>query len=100
MLDRQPSAANDRFAAENLRVNGDASQQGLFVHGGLLLCLFRSSLLFYRISFKSSSYPASRLGWAEHYLADRKDAQRRYGEIADYLRDRRPAFLSPTDGCQ
>jgi hypothetical protein len=32
------------------------------------------------------------LGWAEHYLAERKDAdsQRRYGEIADYLRARRP----------
>ena len=32
------------------------------------------------------------LGWAKHYLADRKDAdsQRRYGEIADYLRACRP----------
>ena len=32
------------------------------------------------------------LGWAEHYLAERKDddSQRRYGEIADYLRGRRP----------
>ena len=32
------------------------------------------------------------LGWAEHYLAERKDAdsQKRYGEIADYLRARPP----------
>jgi Ankyrin repeats (3 copies) len=32
------------------------------------------------------------LGWAEYYLAERKDeaAQRRYGEIADYLRDLGP----------
>ena len=32
------------------------------------------------------------LGWAEHYLTERKDddSQRRYGEIADYLRARRP----------
>ena len=32
------------------------------------------------------------LGWAKHYLAERKDAdsQRRYGEIADYLRACRP----------
>ena len=30
------------------------------------------------------------LGWAEHYLTERKDddSQRRYGEIADYLRAR------------
>jgi hypothetical protein len=32
------------------------------------------------------------LGWAEHYLAEKKDreSQRRYGEIADYLRARHP----------
>ena len=32
------------------------------------------------------------LGWAKHYLAERKDAdsQRRYGDIADYLRACRP----------
>jgi Ankyrin repeats (3 copies) len=32
------------------------------------------------------------LGWAEHYLAERKDgeSQRRYGEIANYLRARHP----------
>jgi hypothetical protein len=32
------------------------------------------------------------LGWAEHYLGERKDdeSQRRYGEIADYLRARQP----------
>jgi peptide-methionine (S)-S-oxide reductase len=32
------------------------------------------------------------LGWAKHYLAERKDAdsQKRYGEIADYLRACRP----------
>ena len=32
------------------------------------------------------------LGWAEHYLSERKDddSQRRYGEITDYLRARHP----------
>ena len=32
------------------------------------------------------------LGWAEYYLSERKDddSQKRYGEIADYLRGRRP----------
>ena len=32
------------------------------------------------------------LGWAEHYLDERKDAdaQKRYGEIADYLRAQGP----------
>ena len=32
------------------------------------------------------------LGWAEHYLTERKDddSQKRYGEIADYLRARHP----------
>jgi hypothetical protein len=31
-------------------------------------------------------------GWAEYYLAERKDdeSQSRYGEIAGYLRDPRP----------
>ena len=32
------------------------------------------------------------LGWAEHYLSERKDddSQRRYGKITDYLRARHP----------
>ncbi len=36
------------------------------------------------------------LGWAEHYLAERKDddSQRRYGAIADYLRARRTHSLT------
>jgi hypothetical protein len=42
------------------------------------------------------------LGWAEYYLAERKDddSQRRYGEIADYLRAPRPHSRArvPTKG--
>jgi peptide-methionine (S)-S-oxide reductase len=42
------------------------------------------------------------LGWAKHYLAERKDAesQRRYGEIADYLRAYQPQspIRVPTEG--
>jgi peptide-methionine (S)-S-oxide reductase len=37
-----------------------------------------------------TAWKGTPLGWAKHYLAERKDAdsQRRYGEIADYLRAR------------
>jgi len=39
---------------------------------------------------RDTAWNGTPLGWAEHYLAERKDddAQRRYGEIADYLRGR------------
>jgi hypothetical protein len=41
---------------------------------------------------RDSAWNGTPLGWAEHYLAERKDAdsQRRYGEVADYLRGLRP----------
>jgi peptide-methionine (S)-S-oxide reductase len=37
-----------------------------------------------------TAWQGTPLGWAEHYLSERKDdvSQRRYGEIADYLRTR------------
>jgi peptide-methionine (S)-S-oxide reductase len=37
-----------------------------------------------------TAWDGTPLGWAEHYLAERKDAdsQKRYGEIAEYLRGR------------
>ena len=40
---------------------------------------------------KDTAWNGTPLGWAEHYLAERKDddSQRRYGGIADYLRHRR-----------
>jgi hypothetical protein len=41
---------------------------------------------------RDTAWNGTPLGWAEHYLAERKDddSQRRYGAIADYLRARRP----------
>jgi peptide-methionine (S)-S-oxide reductase len=41
---------------------------------------------------RDTAWNGTPLGWAEHYLAERKDddAQRRYGAIADYLRARQP----------
>jgi peptide-methionine (S)-S-oxide reductase len=41
---------------------------------------------------RDTAWNGTPLGWAEYYLAERKDddSQRRYGEIADYLRGRRP----------
>jgi peptide-methionine (S)-S-oxide reductase len=41
---------------------------------------------------RDTAWNGTPLGWAEHYLAERKDddAQRRYGEIADYLRELSP----------
>ena len=41
---------------------------------------------------RDTAWSGTPLGWAEHYLSERKDAdsQRRYGEIADYLRARHP----------
>jgi peptide-methionine (S)-S-oxide reductase len=41
---------------------------------------------------RDTAWNGTPLGWAEHYLAERKDdnSQRRYGEIADYLRELRP----------
>jgi len=41
---------------------------------------------------RDSAWNGTPLGWAEHYLGEKKDddSQRRYGEIAEYLRDRRP----------
>jgi peptide-methionine (S)-S-oxide reductase len=51
---------------------------------------------------RDTAWSGTPLGWAEYYLAERKDAdsQRRYGEIADYLRDRRPRTPTrvPADG--
>jgi peptide-methionine (S)-S-oxide reductase len=41
---------------------------------------------------RDTAWSGTPLGWAEYYLAERRDAdaQRRYGEIADYLRALRP----------
>jgi peptide-methionine (S)-S-oxide reductase len=41
---------------------------------------------------RDTAWDGTPLGWAEYYLAERKDddSQRRYGEIAGYLRARRP----------
>jgi hypothetical protein len=41
---------------------------------------------------RDTAWSGTPLGWAEQYVAERKDndPQRRYGEIADYLRTRRP----------
>jgi peptide-methionine (S)-S-oxide reductase len=41
---------------------------------------------------RDTAWGGTPLGWAEHYLAERKDedSQRRYGAIADYLRARCP----------
>ena len=38
---------------------------------------------------RDTAWNGTPLGWAEHYLSERKDAdsQKRYGEIADYLRN-------------
>jgi peptide-methionine (S)-S-oxide reductase len=51
---------------------------------------------------RDTAWNGTPLGWAEYYLAERKDddSQRRYGEIADYLRGRRPQSPArvPTDG--
>jgi peptide-methionine (S)-S-oxide reductase len=44
------------------------------------------------LSTRDTAWNGSPLGWAEYYLAERKDedSQGRYGAIADYLRARRP----------
>src|SRR5262249_46120624 len=41
---------------------------------------------------RDTAWNGTPLGWAEHYLEERKDdeSQRRYGEIAGYLRGRQP----------
>jgi peptide-methionine (S)-S-oxide reductase len=41
---------------------------------------------------RDTAWDGTPLGWAEYYLAERKDedSQRRYGAVADYLRARRP----------
>ena len=41
---------------------------------------------------RDTAWGGTPLGWAEYYLAERKDqdSQRRYGAIADYLRARCP----------
>jgi peptide-methionine (S)-S-oxide reductase len=41
---------------------------------------------------RDTAWNGTPLGWAEHYLSERKDAdsQKRYGDIADYLRTHRP----------
>jgi hypothetical protein len=41
---------------------------------------------------RDTAWNVTPLGWAEYYLDERKDAdsQKRYGEIADYLRVRGP----------
>src|SRR4029077_19364885 len=43
-------------------------------------------------STRDTAWNGTPLGWAEHYLSERKDAdsQKRYGEIAEYLRTHRP----------
>jgi peptide-methionine (S)-S-oxide reductase len=43
-------------------------------------------------STRDTAWNGTALGWAEHYLSERKDAdsQARYGAIADYLRAHRP----------
>ena len=40
-------------------------------------------------STRDTAWRGTPLGWAEHYLAERKDddSQRRYGAIADYFRE-------------
>jgi peptide-methionine (S)-S-oxide reductase len=51
---------------------------------------------------RDTAWNGTPLGWAEYYLGERKDdeSQRRYGAIAEYLRDRRPQSHAqvPTDG--
>jgi len=51
---------------------------------------------------RDTAWGETALGWAEHYLSERKDAdsQRRYGEIADSLRARHPHSPArvPADG--
>jgi Ankyrin repeats (3 copies) len=51
---------------------------------------------------RDTAWQGTPLGWAEHYLAERTDddSQRRYGEVADYLRDLRPRTPAgvPADG--
>jgi hypothetical protein len=45
---------------------------------------------------RDTAWQGTPLGWAEHFLAERKDtdSQRRYGEIAEYLRRRSPQSLA------
>jgi peptide-methionine (S)-S-oxide reductase len=49
---------------------------------------------------RDTAWNGTPLGWAEYYLAGRKDdeSQRRYGEIADYLRQLRPHTPAPAGG--
>jgi hypothetical protein len=72
----------------------------LYPHGTPLHhAVCSGSLAMVRALVEAGADPAKRdtawdgipLGWAEYYLAERKDddSQRRYGEIADYLRDLR-----------
>jgi hypothetical protein len=44
------------------------------------------------LSKPDSAWNGTPLGWANHYLDERKDddGQRNYGAIAEYLRNRRP----------
>jgi peptide-methionine (S)-S-oxide reductase len=73
----------------------------LYAHGTPLHhAVCSGSLATVRALVEAGADPGSRdtawngipLGWAEYHLAERKDAdsQRRYREIAAYLRDRRP----------
>src|SRR5262249_53785980 len=51
---------------------------------------------------RDTAWNGTPLGWAEHYLGERKDddSQRRYGAIAEYLGARRPQSHArvPADG--
>lgn len=73
----------------------------LYAHGSPLHhAVCSGSLATVRVLVEAGADPGRRdtawngtpLGWAEHYLDERKDddSQRRYGEIAEYLRARRP----------
>jgi hypothetical protein len=110
------SEANKQFALVLAALNGKAEavkwlveagadvnrpSADLYPHGTPLHhAVCSGSLATVRALVDAGADPAKRdtawdgipLGWAEYYLAERKDddSQRRYGEIADYLRDLRP----------
>jgi peptide-methionine (S)-S-oxide reductase len=110
------SEANKQFALVLAALNGkaeavkwlveagaDVNRPGadLYPHGTPLHhAVCSGSLATVRALVDAGADPAKRdtawdgtpQGWAEYYVAERKDAdsQRRYGEIADYLRDLRP----------
>jgi peptide-methionine (S)-S-oxide reductase len=92
-----------------LRAGADVNRPsvGLYAHGTPLHhAVCSGSLETVRALVEAGADPGRRdtawngtpLGWAEYYLAERKDddSQRRYGEIADYLRARRPPSRAGT----